>query len=352
MSFPQKPIAKQREDDFEIGEMLGRGTYCTVYEAVDRANSRRVALKVVDRYRCQRLHKAEDLYMEKHILRRTNHPNIIKMLGWFSDTAWVWVVMEHCGGGELWDAVKTVGAPDNVARFYFAQVVDGLEYLRQANIVHRDIKAENIMLTEDLVIKLIDFGTAKDLENPHIKGAGNKSRAKVFEDYVGTPQFMPQEVIKNERTDFRSDTWSTGCLFFQVLTGCPPFHAASEYLVMERVLAMDLQIPPGLNPQAVDLITTMVVTDADKRLGALSLEDLRRHPYFEGVSFGRSSQSSRPVLALADACLQKIGRQLQEYKGALASWDGLQRLDPKLKAVLERMQLSKKWQDDATPDID
>merc|ERR1711933_104483 len=122
------------------------------------------------------------------------------------------------------------------------------------------------------VIKLIDFGTAKDLENPHIKGSGNASRNKVFEHYVGTPQFMPHEVIENKSSDFRSDTWSLGCTFFQVLTGCPPFHAASEYLVFCRIMEMDLKIPPGINPQAKDLITRMIVKDADARLGAQNRE--------------------------------------------------------------------------------
>ncbi|CAK0862212.1 unnamed protein product, partial [Prorocentrum cordatum] len=145
------------------------------------------------------------------------------------------------------------------------------------------------------------------------------------------------------------DTWSTGCLFYQVLTGCPPFHAASEYLVMERVLAMDLPMPPGLHPLAVDLVTRMVVKDADARLGALSLEDLRRHAYFEGTTFGRAHKAPRPLLLLADACLQKLGRQLKDFSDTIASWDGLERLDPLLRARLERIRISQQWQDAAMP---
>merc|ERR1719478_833732 len=197
MSFPLPPLRKDRKDsDYEIGELLGRGNFVTVYSAVEIDTQRPCALKVVDRYRCDKLKKTNDLYMERHCLRRVNHPNIIKMFAWFSDTLTVFVDMEECVNGELWDMVKTVGCPDHTARHYFCQLLDALEYLRQANIVHRDLKCENIMIAERDVVKLIDFGTAKDLENPHLKGSGNQNRSKVFEHYVGTPQFMAPEIIE------------------------------------------------------------------------------------------------------------------------------------------------------------
>mmetsp|Transcript_2192 Transcript_2192/g.4880 ORF Transcript_2192/g.4880 Transcript_2192/m.4880 type:complete len:354 (-) Transcript_2192:64-1125(-) len=349
MSFPLPRIPKHRDADFEVGEIYGRGTFTSVYQATEKATGKSFAMKIVDRYRCDRLKKTKDLWMEKHCLQRVNHPNIIKMLGWFSDTLCVYVVMEECTGGELWDVVKTVGCPNDRARHYLAQVICAVEYLRQARIVHRDLKCENLMLTDVGVVKLIDFGTAKDLENPHIKGSGNQSRHKVFEDYVGTPQFMPHEVIENKCSDARSDTWSLGCTAFQVLIGCPPFHAASEYLIFTRVIDMDLVLPPGLHPQARDLITRMVVKDQDARLGAHDLEEVKLHPFFEGTCFEDAHLHSQPVLSLADLCLQKVGRQLKGFQEQLDGWNGHESLKPEVKEVLERMQFAQKWQDDALP---
>jgi len=352
MSFPLLPLPKQRDTDYEVGEIYGRGCFVSVYQATEKATGKSFALKIVDRYRCDRLKKTKDLIMEKHCLRRTNHPNIIKMLGWFSDTLSVNVVMEECMGGELWDVVKTVGCPDNRARHYLSQVINGVEYLRQARIVHRDLKCENIMLTAVGVIKIIDFGTAKDLENPQIKGSGNQSRHKVFEDYVGTPQFMPHEVIENKCSDARSDTWSLGCTIFQVLVGCPPFHAATEYLCFTRVLDMDLVVPPGLNPQARDLITRMVVKDQDARLGAHDLQEVRAHPYFGPVEFEGAHLRPQPLLSLVDICLQKLGRKMKDFSEELGSWKGRERLKPEVQEVLERMRLAQKWQDDVLPPQD
>lgn len=352
MSFPVLPFQRHRDTDFDIGELYGRGTYTSVYQATETATGRTFAMKVVDRYRCSRLKKTKDVEMERHCLRRTNHPNIIKMRSWFSDTMCVYVVLEECVGGELWDVVKTVGCPDTLARHYLVQLINGVEYLREARIVHRDLKAENIMLSATGVLKIIDFGTAKDLENPHIKGAGNASRHKVLEDYVGTPQFMPVEVIENKCTDFRSDTWSLGCTVYQVLTGCPPFHAASEYLVFCRIMEMDLARPPGVREDAWDLITRMVVKEPDSRLGAHNLDDVKGHPYFQGCVFPGAHTRPKPVLSLVDLCLQKVGREIKQFQGTLASWKGRESLDAAVKDILERMQVVQKWQDDVLPPED
>merc|ERR1719387_3520352 len=167
--------------------------------------------------------------------------------------------MEDCVGGELWDYVKGWGCYTPLAIHYLLQLINAVDYLRRAGIVHRDIKGENILVARRGVVKLIDFGTAKDLENPHIKGSGNKARQKTFEDYVGTPQFMPPEVIENKFTDFRSDTWSLGCTIYQIFCGVPPFHAASEYLIYTKIMDAELCFPPGVHPDVIDLVKRMTI---------------------------------------------------------------------------------------------
>lgn len=353
MSFPLPVYPRRRDVDYEVGELLGRGVYTSVYEALEKPTGQTVALKIVDRYRCERLKKTPDLYMEKHCLRRTNHPNIVRMLNWFSDNTSIFVVMEECQGGELWEAVKTVGCPRRLAQHYLGQVLNAVDYLRDARIVHRDLKAENIMLTEMGVVKLIDFGTAKDLENPHIKGAGNAARHKVFEDYVGTPQFMAQEVIENKCSDQRSDTWSLGCTIFQVLSGCPPFHAASEYLIFTRIQEQGLELPPGLGSEAEDLIRRMVVHDPDARLGAHDLAEVKGHAYFKGTEFKDLHKRPKPVLSLVELCLNALGRNKDLLMGpGLEAWPGLAGLKEEVRAQIDRMKVVQKWQDDVLPPED
>ena len=348
MSFPVPRLVRRRDTDFDIGILLGRGTFTSVYASVEKASGKRYAMKIVDRYRCERLKKTADLYMEKHCLLRTNHVNIIKMCGWFSDNTSIFVMLEECLGGELWELIKTVGCPVARARYYLAQVVNAVSYLRDARIVHRDLKAENIMLTELGTVKVIDFGTAKDLENPHIKGAGNASRHKVFEDYVGTPQFMPKEVIENKSSDHRSDIWSLGCTIFQVLSGCPPFHERSEYLIFQRVLALDLVFPPGIDSDAHSLITEMVREDADARLGSSNIEDVKNHPFFQGRSFEGIHEKAVPILSLAELCLQRIGHNIEQFTEILPKSESSP-LVARLQQQIDRMQIAHQWQQDVLP---
>jgi len=351
MSYPLPRLERKSEKDYEFGELLGRGNFTSVYSCIDLEAGLSCAIKVIDRYRCERLKKTADVTMEKHCLRRCNHPNIVKLLGFLTDTATVYLVLEECSGGELWDAVKTVGLPSNLAKHYLPQVINAMEYLRQANIVHRDLKAENVMLSGTGVIKLIDFGTGKDLENPHIKGAGNTARHKTFENYVGTPQFMPAEIIENRFSDFRSDTWAFGCFVFQCLVGAPPFHAASEYLVFLRIMDMDLKFPLGIDPLAKDLIQKIVVKDPDSRLGAHGVDAWRQHPYFKDAVHGDTHRRPQPLISLADACLRKAGQHIKAVKKQVARRrpELEEKLRPETLTQLDRMVMVQKWLDDSMP---
>merc|ERR1719379_2194011 len=112
---------------------------------------------------------------------------------------------------------------------------------------------------------------------------------------------------------------------------------------------MDLQFPPGVNPQAHDLINRMVVKDADARLGAHDISDIKNHPYFKEVQLQDLHLRPKPFPSLAEICLQKIGGAMKEYKEALNSWEGFAKLKPELRDILRRMELAQKWQDDVLP---
>ena len=169
---------------------------------------------------------------------------------------------------------------------------------------------------------------------------------------VGTPQFMPREVIENKCTDQRSDIWSLGCTIFQVLSGCPPFHERSDYLIFQRVLAMDLQFPPGIDPDARALVIAMVVEDADGRLGAESIEEVKGHVFFEGCSFEGIHERPVPVVSLADMCLKRIGHDMKHFEQVLPTWSGASCLAAPLRERLERIQLAHQWREEVLPPPD
>lgn len=316
MSFPLPPKTRLRKTDFDIQkDIIGHGGLAVVRVAVEKSTGRQVALKEFDRAQLRSAKKEDDVTMEEHCLRRANHPGIIKVYASFRDEECHYFALELCPGGELWNIVKGVGCPETLATHYLAQVFDAISYLRDAQIVHRDIKAENVLISSSGTCKLIDFGCAKDLANPHIKGAGTYGWKKTMEDYVGTPNFMAPEVVNNKASNFKSDTWSLGCLIFQVLVGVPPFYGGSICRVYRKILKQRLWLPQeGLSAQARDLMLRMVVKDPDKRLGGSDIGEIERHQFFNGKSFKNAHRRPIPVLSLGQLCTSYIGRRWSIFK--------------------------------------
>jgi len=307
-----------------MGPELGDGSLSMVYLSTEAETGKIFAMKVCDRSYLRSQKKDADITMEEHCLRRANHPGIIKLHACFSDEKSRYLALEYCPGGDLWAMVKNVGCSDRIARHYLAQVLEAVSYLRDAQIVHRDLKAENVLIGPAGNTKLVDFGSAKDLANPHIKGAGTRGFKETLEDNVGTPNFMAPEVINNKRSDFRSDVWSVGCMLFQVLTGLPPF-GTDLYRVYKLALKARLDVPPSVSSIARELIKRIVVLDPDARLGALDIRQIQAHPYFataqfDGPRFQGAHGKAAPVPSLGDYCLRKIGRNWDRYSVHVSSW--------------------------------
>ena len=123
-------------------------------------------------------------------------------------------------------------------RYYISHIIKAVHSIHEKyQIVHRDLKPENIMLTKDNEVKLIDFGTAKDLEKPEIKGSGNGLKGhKPFDNYVGTPQYMAPECIHNKASETISDVYSLSGVLYFLKVGSAPFCAGSEYLIFKKSL--------------------------------------------------------------------------------------------------------------------
>ncbi|CAE7719883.1 Pdpk1 [Symbiodinium pilosum] len=287
MSFPLPPRLRRRVTDFDVDEkVLGDGSLALVHVAWEKAGGKQYALKAFDRRLLRSNHKDADVTIEEHCLRRANHPGIVKLHASFRDEEWHYFTLELCPGGELWNMVRVVGCTESLARHYLGQVFEAVQYLRDAQIVHRDLKAENVLIGPKGNCKLIDFGCARDLANPQVKGAGTRNFKTVMEEYVGTSNFMAPEVVKNLSSDFRSDTWSLGCLVFQVLVGLPPFHGGSIIRVYKKIGKGFMEFPSNwLGDDARDLIHKMVVKDPDARLGSKNLREVEEHPFFNGIRF-------------------------------------------------------------------
>jgi len=187
--------------------------------------------------RVEQLKKQEDVLMEKHVMKKLPiHRNIIKFYGSNKDSIHLYILYEYVNGGELWRRATVYGLPsEKLVKFYFLQVLDGISHMHRHKIVHRDIKPENIMVTKDQkTLKIIDFGSCKDMEGTDFERKFYLERDKMnlreptYKNFLGTPNYMAPECVRNKNSDYSSDLWSLGCLLYNLFTGFFPFLGKSD----------------------------------------------------------------------------------------------------------------------------
>lgn len=297
--------------DFSLLSRLGEGSYSEVYLARHDATGALHALKVVSKAHVLRHGAVHQVRRERDALSRLADPGIVRLHFTFQDDVSLYFALEHCPGGELYDQVRAWGRlPIPAARFYAAETVLILGALRAAGLVHRDLKPENLLLDGGGHLKLADFGSVRDLaappgqyRDPAPGGSAGAAEPRTA-SFVGTADYVSPEVLGGRAAGPPADLWALGCLLFQMLTGKPPFKAASEYLTFQKVVAGEYApLPRGdgddavLEAAAADLVDRLLRLEPAERIGAVDLEDLKRHAFFEEVDWAgiRAGPAPTPV---------------------------------------------------------
>lgn len=173
------------------------------------------------------------------------------------------------------------------------------------------------MVTKDEVtVKIIDFGSCKDMEGTEFEKKFDEERKKLnskkptYKNFVGTPNYMAPECVRNKDSDYRSDMWSLGCLLYFLFVGFPPFLGKSDYLVFINSTEAKFSFPEGiLHPLAQDLISNLIVVDSTKRL---TLEEVYNHPFLKHENNDSKFRHMYPIFTLKESVFLKIQKSLKK----------------------------------------
>ena len=211
---------------YKILEKRGEGGMGVFYKALDQTLDRVVGLKTLHQELVADASFRQRLAREAKSLARLNHPNIVMIHQYLIAEGMHFIVMEYVEGQTLSEVIQAAApVPFNHAARTFFQVLEAIGYAHQNNVVHRDVKPANIMVTNDGTVKVTDFGIAKLVDSLHQTRTGQ---------LTGSPFYMAPEQVQGAKIDPRTDVYALGVTLFQMITGELPFTAASEYLLMKK----------------------------------------------------------------------------------------------------------------------
>jgi len=295
----------RKPDEVYIKEKtLGSGSFGTVYLVKHKQLHRYFAMKAIKKSNKSKIDE-EGLMNEINILRKMDHPNILKITDFYSQKNEYDIITEYCQEGELFNEIKQY-APFNetITGHYMKQILTAVCYCHGMNIVHRDLKPENILIVKRAKngchpIKIIDFGTAKVF-----------SKEKSEHLLIGSAYYIAPEVLSRNYTE-KCDIWSCGVIMYILLTGRPPFFGNTDNEIMYRIKSgkYDLQKYPWsvVSKEAKDLIRALLQPNPNMRLSA---EQALKHPWFSS----KKVKALDKLNNLSKNRTQKLVENLTKYK--------------------------------------
>ncbi|CAH7667955.1 hypothetical protein PPACK8108_LOCUS2400 [Phakopsora pachyrhizi] len=251
--------------DYQLGEVLGRGAFGCVFRALNWSTGETVAVKQVGLSNIPRSELPE-IMSEIHLLKKLDHPNIVQYRGFVKTSDYLYIILEYCENGSLHTIYKKFGKfPESLVSVYICQVLEGLLYLHEQGVIHRDIKGSNILATKEGGVKLADFGVA------------TRTGALSDNAVVGSPYWMAPEVVDQSGATTASDIWSVGCVVIELLEGKPPYYFLEPMPALFRIVNDDCPpLPESASPIARDFLLQCFQKDQNLRISA---KKLLKHPW-------------------------------------------------------------------------
>ena len=258
--------------DFILIKELGTGSFGRVLLVQHKMTQAKYAIKAIDKRNKTNIQEKPYFRREIEIMYRVHHPNVVKLFGHFEDANYCYFLMEYIPGGNIYslvpkNGIRTISTKNIVS--IMKDVISATYFLHHMYppIIHRDIKPENVVLDNNMVAKLTDFGWSNYMP-------GDDSKRTTV---CGTPVYLAPEIINNRGHDERVDIWCIGVLMFELMTGFSPFQGDDVKTVKYNISRLKIKWPQEMDRDAADLISRILKYNPEERI---SLEQMLLHPFF------------------------------------------------------------------------
>lgn len=289
---------------YELGRVLGHGTFGKVYLARNVETGKSVAMKVIGKEKVIKVGMVEQLKREISVMKKVKHPNIVELHEVMASKSKIYLAMELVRGGELFSKVSKGRLREDVARSYFSQLISAVDFCHSRGVYHRDLKLENLLLDNNdnkntvpesgdgsstsidddsnYILKVTDFGLSA--LSPSAASGG------MLHTTCGTPAYVAPEVIANKGYDgAKADIWSCGVILYVLLAGFLPFQDDNLMAMYRKIYKASFRCPPWFSPEARRLVTKMLDPNPMTRI---TIAKIMEAPWLYNKKIGKSASCS------------------------------------------------------------
>jgi 5'-AMP-activated protein kinase catalytic alpha subunit len=251
---------------YELGRMLGQGTFAKVYRARNLRSGQNIAIKIIDKQKVLSVGLIDQIKREISVMRLVRHPNVVQLYEVMASKTKIYFAMEYVKGGELFNKVAKGKLKEDVARKYFQQLIGAVDFCHSRGVYHRDIKPENLLLDENGDLKVSDFGLSALCESRRQDG--------LLHTTCGTPAYVAPEVINRKGYDgAKADIWSCGVVLFVLLAGFLPFQEANLMEMYRKISKGEFRCPHWFPPDVRKLLSKILNPNPSTRIDVAKLKE-------------------------------------------------------------------------------
>ncbi|XVE80775.1 hypothetical protein DITRI_Ditri15bG0007400 [Diplodiscus trichospermus] len=255
---------------YELGRILGQGTFAKVQYARNLESGRSVAIKIIDKEKVMKVGMIDQIKQEIAVMRLVRHPNVAELYEVMASKTKIYFVMEYAKGGELFGKVVKGKLKEDAARRYFQQLISAVDFCHSRGVCHRDLKPENLLLDEHGNLKVSDFGLSALAES--------KQQDGLLYTTCGTPAYVAPEVINRKGYDgCKADIWSCGVILYVLLAGYLPFHDPNLMEMYRKIGKAEFKFPNWFSPEVRKLLSKILDPNPGTRN---SMAEIMDNPWF------------------------------------------------------------------------